>query len=115
MAHPIAERVFAHPDRAATSAIERPSSRTVAVASRCNSGGYFDGRPRDRVVLDMDFLQYGGVRQRGCSDFSSLSFGFRPKRSAHAMNTIMDETWQGRLVVVEADIARSTARRSLTP
>lgn len=40
------------------------------------------------------------------ADFSPSSFGFRPKRSAHhALNTIMDETWQGRLVVVEADIA----------
>ena len=40
------------------------------------------------------------------ADFSPSSFGFRPKRSAHhALNTIMDEVWSGRKVVVEADIA----------
>jgi group II intron reverse transcriptase/maturase len=40
------------------------------------------------------------------ADFSPSSFGFRPKRSAHhALNTIMDEAWAGRRVVVEADIA----------
>ncbi len=40
------------------------------------------------------------------ADFHPNSFGFRPKRSAHhALNTIMDEAWAGRRVVVEADIA----------
>ncbi len=40
------------------------------------------------------------------ADFHPKSFGFRPKRSAHhALNTIMDEAWAGRRVVVEAGIA----------
>lgn len=40
------------------------------------------------------------------ADFAPCSFGFRPKRSTHhALNTVMDEAWAGRRVVVEADIA----------
>jgi RNA-directed DNA polymerase len=36
------------------------------------------------------------------ADFHPNSFGFRPKRSAHhALNTITDEAWAGRRVVVE--------------
>ena len=41
------------------------------------------------------------------ADFLPCSFGFRPKRSAHqALNTIMDATWDGYRVVVEADITK---------
>ena len=34
--------------------MERCSSSTIATASRWNSGGYFDGRPLGRFLLDMD-------------------------------------------------------------
>ncbi|MDP8931300.1 MAG: reverse transcriptase domain-containing protein, partial [Actinomycetota bacterium] len=38
--------------------------------------------------------------------FAPSSFGFRPRRSAHhALNTVLDQAWAGRRVVVEADIA----------
>ena len=58
---------------------------------------------RDRVVQAAMKIVLEPIFE---ADFSPSSFGFRPKRSAHqALNTIMDETWQGRLVVVEADIA----------
>lgn len=41
------------------------------------------------------------------ADFLPVSFGFRPKRSAHdALNTIMDHCWDGARVVVEADITK---------
>jgi RNA-directed DNA polymerase len=40
------------------------------------------------------------------ADFSPVSFGFRPKRSAHdALQVLVDEAWRGRRWVVEADIA----------
>ena len=43
------------PSDRAVSAIVRPSSSTIATASRRNSGGYFEGRPRARLLLlDMD-------------------------------------------------------------
>jgi hypothetical protein len=49
-----------------TSAIGRSSSRTIATASRRNSGGYFDGLPARRFfVLDMDFLLYEVSAQQG--------------------------------------------------
>jgi hypothetical protein len=49
----------------ATSTIDRPSSRTIATASRWNSGGYFDGRPSALFLLDMDFLLYEVSAQWG--------------------------------------------------
>ena len=40
------------------------------------------------------------------ADFLPVSFGFRPKRSAHdALQVLIDEAWQGRRWVVETDIA----------
>jgi retron-type reverse transcriptase len=40
------------------------------------------------------------------ADFSPVSFGFRPKRSAHdALQVLIDEAWRGRRWVVETDIA----------
>ena len=40
------------------------------------------------------------------ADFLPVSFGFRPRRSAHdALQVLVDEAWQGRRWVVETDIA----------
>ncbi|MBV9729146.1 MAG: group II intron reverse transcriptase/maturase [Pseudonocardiales bacterium] len=40
------------------------------------------------------------------ADFLPCSFGFRPKRSAHdALQVLVDESWRGRVWVVETDIA----------
>jgi hypothetical protein len=61
---PVPESPLVHADRAATSAMLRCSSSTIA-ASRWNSGGYFEGRPLGRFLLDMDFLLYEVSAQRG--------------------------------------------------
>src|SRR5215208_3466877 len=45
--------------------MERPSSSTIATASRWNSGGYFDGRPRGLFLPDTDFLLYEVSAQLG--------------------------------------------------
>jgi group II intron reverse transcriptase/maturase len=40
------------------------------------------------------------------ADFAEVSFGFRPRRSAHdALQVVIDEAWRGRRWVVETDIA----------
>ena len=40
------------------------------------------------------------------ADFLPVSFGFRPRRSAHdALQVLVDESWRGRRWVVETDIA----------
>src|SRR2546421_118998 len=40
------------------------------------------------------------------ADFRPVSFGFRPRRSAHdALQVLIDECWRGRRWVVETDIA----------
>ena len=40
------------------------------------------------------------------ADFLPVSFGFRPRRSAHdALQVLIDECWRGRRWVVETDIA----------
>jgi len=40
------------------------------------------------------------------ADFQPVSYGFRPKRSAHdALQVLIDEAWRGRRWVVETDIA----------
>lgn len=52
------------PIERATSAMLRPSSRTIATASRWNYNGYFDGRPV-LFLLDMDILLYEVSAQRG--------------------------------------------------
>lgn len=40
------------------------------------------------------------------ADFVEVSFGFRPRRSAHdALQVVIDEAWRGRRWVVETDIA----------
>src|SRR5690242_4401864 len=58
---------------------------------------------RDRVVQAALKIVLEPVFE---ADFAPCSFGFRPKRSTHhALNTVMDEAWAGRRVVVEADIA----------
>ncbi len=51
----------------------RPSSRTIATASRWNSDGYFAGRPGDRFMLDMDFLLYEVSPTGGCSSCTERS------------------------------------------
>ena len=54
----------------------RPSSRTIATASRWNSGGYFAGLPGRRfLLLDMDILLYEVSAQRG--DAHTLIRAFR--------------------------------------
>jgi RNA-directed DNA polymerase len=45
------------------------------------------------------------------ADFQPVSYGFRPKRSAHdALQVLIDEAWRGRRWVVETDIARVSRR-----
>jgi hypothetical protein len=48
------------------------------------------------------------------ADFLPVSFGFRPRRSAHdALQVLIDECWRGRRWVVETDIANGLTRVSL--
>jgi group II intron reverse transcriptase/maturase len=74
--------------------IPKPDGRTRPLGIPC---------VRDRVVQAALKIVLEPIFE---ADFHPDSFGFRPKRSAHqALNTIMDEVWAGRRVVVEADIA----------
>jgi len=48
------------------------------------------------------------------ADFLPVSFGFRPRRSAHdALQVLIDECWRGRRWVVETDIASCSAITNL--
>ena len=58
---------------------------------------------RDRVVQAALKIVLEPVFE---ADFLLVSFGFRPRRSAHdALQVLIDESWQGRRWVVETDIA----------
>jgi group II intron reverse transcriptase/maturase len=58
---------------------------------------------RDRVVQAALKIVLEPVFEAG---FLPVSFGFRPRRSAHdALQVLIDESWQGRRWVVETDIA----------
>ena len=58
---------------------------------------------RDRVVQAAVKIVLEPVFE---ADFLPVSFGFRPKRSAHdALQVLIDECWRGRRWVVETDIA----------
>jgi group II intron reverse transcriptase/maturase len=58
---------------------------------------------RDRVVQAAVKIVLEPVFE---ADFLPCSFGFRPKRSAHdALQILVDESWRGRVWVVETDIA----------
>jgi RNA-directed DNA polymerase len=58
---------------------------------------------RDRVVQAALKIVFEPVFE---ADFADCSFGFRPKRSAHdALQVLVDESWRGRMWVVETDIA----------
>src|SRR5690348_6029641 len=58
---------------------------------------------RDRVVQAALKIVLEPVFE---ADFLPCSFGFRPRRAAHdALQVVIDETWRGRLWVVETDIA----------
>ena len=57
---------------------------------------------RDRVVMAATKIVLEPIFE---ADFSPVSFGFRPKRSAHdALGAIRDAVTQGRLWVLDADI-----------
>jgi RNA-directed DNA polymerase len=58
---------------------------------------------RDRIVQAAVKIVLEPVFE---ADFLPVSFGFRPRRSAHdALQVLIDECWQGRRWVVETDIA----------
>ncbi len=58
---------------------------------------------RDRIVQAACKIVLEPVFE---ADFLPVSFGFRPKRSAHdALQVLIDECWRGRRWVVETDIA----------
>jgi group II intron reverse transcriptase/maturase len=58
---------------------------------------------RDRIVQTAVKIVLEPVFE---ADFLPVSFGFRPRRSAHdALQVLIDESWQGRRWVVETDIA----------
>ena len=58
---------------------------------------------RDRVVQAAVKIVIEPIFE---ADFQPVSFGFRPKRSAHdALQVLIDESWRGRRWVVETDIA----------
>ncbi|MGH3406742.1 MAG: reverse transcriptase domain-containing protein [Streptosporangiaceae bacterium] len=58
---------------------------------------------RDRIVQAAVKIVLEPVFE---ADFLPVSFGFRPKRSAHdALQVLIDECWRGRRWVVETDIA----------
>jgi RNA-directed DNA polymerase len=58
---------------------------------------------RDRIVQAAAKIVLEPVFE---ADFLPVSFGFRPKRSAHgALQVLIDECWRGRRWVVETDIA----------
>ena len=58
---------------------------------------------RDRIVQAAVKIVLEPVFE---ADFLPVSFGFRPKRSAHdALQVLIDECWKGRRWVVETDIA----------
>ena len=58
---------------------------------------------RDRVVQAALKIVFEPVFE---ADFADCSFGFRPKRSVHdALQVLVDESWRGRVWVVETDIA----------
>jgi RNA-directed DNA polymerase len=58
---------------------------------------------RDRIVQSAVKIALEPVFE---ADFLPVSFGFRPRRSAHdALQVLIDESWQGRRWVVETDIA----------
>jgi RNA-directed DNA polymerase len=58
---------------------------------------------RDRIVQAACKIVLEPVFE---ADFAPVSFGFRPRRSAHdALQVLIDECWRGRRWVVETDIA----------
>jgi len=58
---------------------------------------------RDRIVQAAVKIVLEPVFE---ADFRPVSFGFRPRRSAHdALQVLIDECWRGRRWVVETDIA----------
>jgi RNA-directed DNA polymerase len=85
-------------------------ARQVLIPKRDRSGrGVTEWRPlaiasvRDRVVQAAVKIVFEPVFE---ADFLSCSFGFRPKRSVHdALQVLVEESWRGRVWVVETDIA----------
>jgi RNA-directed DNA polymerase len=58
---------------------------------------------RDRIVQAAAKIVIEPIFE---ADFMPCSFGFRPKRSAHdALQVLVDESWKGRLWVLEPDVA----------
>jgi RNA-directed DNA polymerase len=80
-------------------------ARQVLIPKRGQTGAW---RPlaiasvRDRVVQAALKIVFEPVFE---ADFADCSFGFRPKRSVHdALQVLTDESWRGRVWVVETDI-----------
>jgi group II intron reverse transcriptase/maturase len=58
---------------------------------------------RDRIVQAATKIVIEPIFE---ADFMPCSFGFRPRRSAHdALQVLIDESWKGRLWVLESDVA----------
>src|SRR5271167_971424 len=58
---------------------------------------------RDRVVQAATKIVIEPIFE---ADFMPCSFGFRPRKSAHdALQVLIDESWKGRLWVLESDVA----------
>jgi RNA-directed DNA polymerase len=81
-------------------------ARRVLIPKRGQPGAW---RPlaiaavRDRVVQAALKIVFEPVFE---ADFAECSFGFRPKRSVHdALQVLVEESWRGRVWVVETDIA----------
>lgn len=81
-------------------------ARQVLIPKRGQAGAW---RPlaiasvRDRVVQAALKIVFEPVFE---ADMLPCSFGFRPKRSVHdALQVLVDESWRGRVWVVETDIA----------
>jgi RNA-directed DNA polymerase len=58
---------------------------------------------RDRIVQAATKIVIEPIFE---ADFMPCSFGFRPRKSAHdALQVLIDESWKGRLWVLESDVA----------
>jgi RNA-directed DNA polymerase len=58
---------------------------------------------RDRIVQAATKIVIVPIFE---ADFMPCSFGFRPRKSAHdALQVLIDESWKGRLWVLESDVA----------
>ncbi len=82
-------------------------------ASRARPGRSASPRSRDRVVMAAAKIVLEPIFE---ADFSPLSFGFRPKRSAHqALEAVRQTANKGAVWVLDADIKAASTRSTRTP